>query len=168
MRFYSFTNSLYMSPLQVGLQTAHCVAEAAINAHKSKNSGMFGAWARDHKTIVILNGGNCASLLKIEDFFKKGQNPYVWASFYEDVASLNGAITAVGVVLPEEIYETALLVRNRTLFRPPGGDQYSSFMFEGVGDLDENLRLGRLCRFYNEADEWTISLVELLNTCKLA
>ena len=128
MRFYSFTNANYMSQLQLGLQTAHVVAEVAVNSYKFKNSGMFGMWARDHKTITILNGGNCAGLLEIKEFFEQSANPYVWASFNEDQESLNGAITAVGIVVPAEIYETAKLVRSRVIYQPRGSEPTAKFL----------------------------------------
>jgi hypothetical protein len=62
-----------------------------------------------HKTIVVLNGGNSASL---NDIYRqltviatKLHLPV--AKFTEDLQSLNGATTAIGIIVPPRIYEYA-------------------------------------------------------------
>jgi hypothetical protein len=59
MRLYSFVN-YYLSPLQHGLQTAHCVSEMAMTM--TMEDQLFAIWADDHKTIIICNGGNSKML----------------------------------------------------------------------------------------------------------
>ena len=160
MRFYSFVNATYMSQLQLGIQTAHCVAEMML--HRNENS--VTQWADEHKTIIVLNGGNVEGLTGIEDFFSERANPYPFVSFYEDKASLNDAITCVGVVLPEDIYETAKLVRNRVIYQERGEIDYRY----RIGSLEENARRAELCQLYNHMDSWHYDLITLLNSCKMA
>lgn len=112
-RFYSFTN-YYLSSLQKGLQTAHVVSEMSVSNFKTEKSlVVYENWANNDKTIIILNGGNSASLEEIYEickvFGEKLSLPYV--KFHEDKQSLNGALTSVGIVLPKNVYEYAEMVR---------------------------------------------------------
>lgn len=163
MRFYSFVNGLYMSPLQHGLQTAHCIAEMS----QLKDS-VFDEWASNHKTIVILNAINVAGLLELEKTFATMDIPYPVASFREDEASLNGAITSVGVVLPEEIYESARLVRQKKLKY----DEYAKMFVSGIvpaKDVEEAELVSRMFSFLNDhASLDQKALVELINNYGLA
>lgn len=113
MRSYFFGN-YYLSSIQQGIQAAHCVADMfvkyCVNNHKLFN---LMEWAEQHKTMVLLNGGNQQSLLDLQTFFQSEDNPFPWAPFYEDAQSLNSCLTTVGIVLPERIYETASLIRSR-------------------------------------------------------
>lgn len=107
-RFYSFTN-FYVSSLQKGLQTAHAVSEMSVSKMSDKATAVYNDWAKIDKTIIILNGGNCAGLKDIfnicESFGEKLGLPVV--KFHEDEQSLNGALTAVGIILPKNIYDFA-------------------------------------------------------------
>ncbi len=102
LRLYSFVN-YYLSDLQRGLQTAHLVSElfdkyqysSAGAAHSLSN------WAHCGKTIIILNGGNCYGLSCIHDVLEEKNCGYPFDFFTEDAASLNGALTCVGVIFPE-------------------------------------------------------------------
>jgi hypothetical protein len=109
MRLYSFTN-YYLSPLQLGLQTAHVVGELTVPAtNTDRKHRVATEWALFHKTIVILNGGNSASLddlhKRLELLGNALQLPT--AIFREDLQSLNGATTAVGIVVPAHVYDYA-------------------------------------------------------------
>jgi hypothetical protein len=106
MRFYSLVN-YYLSDLQRGLQTAHAVSEMLVDPKNCKAKLQhYHQWAKDHKTIIILNGGNSKMLQESYD------NLSIWCTaaglpitkFHEDEQSLNCALTCVGLVLPEEIY----------------------------------------------------------------
>jgi hypothetical protein len=109
MRLYSFTN-YYLSPLQLGLQTAHVVGNMmSPPAYTDKAYDVVTEWARFHKTIVILNGGNSAAL---DDIFRQlailgADLNLPVAKFTEDLQSLNGATTAVGIVVPSRVYDYA-------------------------------------------------------------
>lgn len=106
MRLYAFVN-YYLSPLQHGLQTAHLVSELfAQHLIGSELNCQVGKWALYHKTIIILKGGNSK---EIADFYAGRLFPlrdkFPTAIFYEDHQSLNGAATAAGIILPEELYD---------------------------------------------------------------
>lgn len=103
-RLYCLTN-YYLSSLQKGLQTAHVVSELANRAvANSAVKKVFESWASDDRTIIILNGGNSAKLQSFQRFLVDSNCPWPWAAFSEDEASLGGAMTAVGVILPESVY----------------------------------------------------------------
>lgn len=99
LRLYSFVHAC-LSPLQKGLQTAHAVTELM-----RYEDLMVLDWAEFHKTIIIKNGGDCQNLNLIVKEFKKLDNSYPWSSFREDKETLNGAITAVVIILPYKFYE---------------------------------------------------------------
>lgn len=112
-RFYSFTN-YYISSIQKGIQTSHLVSEMSILENKGTP---YNNWALYDKTVVVLNGGNAKKLNEIYEaaipFGKEYGFPVV--KFHEDADSLNGALTAVGILLPEVVYETARLQREGTI-----------------------------------------------------
>lgn len=108
MRLYAFTN-MYLSPLQQGLQTAHLVHEL-FNKYSDKNSAEYNnlnEWSKNHKTIIILNGGNQAKLetIKKEIELLEYCTTYPNTFFREDKDSLNEALTCVGIILPDTIYD---------------------------------------------------------------
>ncbi len=104
-RFYSFVN-YYLSPLQQGLQTAHAVGDMAVA--DGKDAG-FHQWAKDDKTIIICKGGNSGAL---DAWFSQLQamleNPRLKkvkaVKFQEDEASLGGATTVVGLLVPSDLW----------------------------------------------------------------
>lgn len=119
MRFYGFGN-YYLSSLQQGLQSAHVVgdlAAASISKKKgkvTKKGKIYFDWADNHKTMVLLNGGNCASLKVLYKKFKqlaKDGMHLPFAKFHEDEQSLNGALTYVGIVVEEKYYNAAAELR---------------------------------------------------------
>lgn len=137
MRLYSFVN-YYLSPLQHGLQTAHCVSDmaamvASISADNpaSRNFAIreaYDAWARSHKTIIICNGGNQAMLedlfLRLVEFSVQFSLPLV--KFYEDEQSLNNALTSVAIIVPEKFYDVKFNPADET------GPAYYSYVVDGM------------------------------------
>lgn len=113
-RLYSFVNALYLKEIQLGIQTAHVVSELYSKYYFGSDSNKFPSilldiWGKQDKTIIVLNGGNVKGLKKINDFLveedKKGFFlPY--ATFSEDDESLGGILTSVGVIVPEDIYDS--------------------------------------------------------------
>ena len=101
MRFYAIGN-YYLSSIQQGIQAAHTLAELAI---MPEHRGVFDEWAKNHKTMVVLNGGNADGLRK---FYELLSSEYAkslpFAKFNEDAQSLDGALTSVGVIVNERIY----------------------------------------------------------------
>jgi hypothetical protein len=106
MRAYFFTN-YYMSPIQKGIQALHCVADMFVY----QPCQMLEDWAGQHKTVVLLNGGNSADLIEINQQLKDAEVTYPFSMFSEDEQSLNGAVTCVGIILPEKVYTIAGLMR---------------------------------------------------------
>lgn len=106
MRYYAFGN-YYLSSLQQALQAHHACQEIYNIYQTPAARAVYSDWSQNHKTIVLLNGGNSADLQDLFNFFSQPGNPYLFAKFHEDEQSLNNALTSVGIILPEMIYETA-------------------------------------------------------------
>lgn len=111
MRLYTFCN-LYISPIQCGIQTAHVVHDLFVKYYDSvgEERGTLYNWAEDHKTIIVCNAGYSSELRSLIDLFHNKANPYPWADFREGENALDGALTCVGIVLPEKIYDRHNLV----------------------------------------------------------
>lgn len=107
MRAYFFGN-MYLSSIQQGVQAAHVVHELFI---KYPEENLLYQWAEDHKTMILLNGGFAENLRNLVTLFESVHNPYPWSFFEEEQAALEGAITSVGIVIPEKIYQTVSLIR---------------------------------------------------------
>lgn len=115
-RFYGFGN-YYLSSLQQGLQAGHAVTELFVNHDvSSEKYQQVNEWGKNHKTMVLLKGGNSADLADLFNFFKTLDEqgmPYAYTKFHEDEQSLGGALTYVGIVLPNEIYDLASKLRSK-------------------------------------------------------
>ena len=116
LRLYSFTN-FYLSDMQKGIQTGHMavdlVREYAFTAQyedasvlHNEHQAMVADWADNHKTFIVLNGGNNAALKETVDLVKDVDLP--WTLFCEDDQSLGGIMTCVGVVVPENYFNAKL------------------------------------------------------------
>ena len=133
MRAYFFGN-MYLSSIQQGIQAAHVLHELFLKYPSPVTTEGRGdhlwAWASSHKTMILLNGGYADTLREIIKLFDDKNNPYPWAFFNEGQDSLDGALTSVGIVLPEHIYETAAAIRDNAelneVIRTHGG-----WSFEG-------------------------------------
>ena len=117
MRAY-FWGNLYLSSIQQGIQSLHCLNEMYIkyDGHLDHTHDdvcacdqyqMLRDWGENHKTVVILNAGEMSALDKVEELMSLADNPYPWTSWRESPESLNGALTNVGVILPERMYKAA-------------------------------------------------------------
>lgn len=114
MRAY-FWGNMYLSSIQQGIQSLHCVSEMFIkypdlltNINPSATQADdLNEWAKNHKTVVLLNAGESVSLRKIESLMQDESNEYAWASWCESDEALHGALTNVGIILPERIYKGA-------------------------------------------------------------
>ena len=113
MRAYFFGN-MYLSSIQQGIQAAHAVHDMFVRYPTREHGGgnYLWDWATDHKTMILLNGGYADTIKELVNFFNNSDNPYPFAAFHEEEASLNGALTTVGIVLPEKIYHIASMIRN--------------------------------------------------------
>ncbi len=130
LRCYTFTN-YYLASIQQGIQPWHASMEL-VNKYMVEQGWVNGMaeqvtdWIANHKTVVCLNGGNAAGVRDIKAFLdlgmQSGANTFPYAGFYEDEQSLDGALTSVATILPARIFETASLMRRRTL---PEGVNYT-------------------------------------------
>ena len=103
MRGYFLTN-MYLSPIQHGIQSAHCLQEIN-NKYQNRPADHIQLldWATNHKTMYVLNGGTSDQMKQILELFKWESNPYPWAYFNEP--SIDDALTCVGIIIPEEVYK---------------------------------------------------------------
>lgn len=111
-----FFNNMYLQGIHAGVQSQHCTAEMFMKYHKP-NTIFFNnedkdcisrdillKWALNDKTTIVLNGGMQGQLEELMALFEQDENPYPWAFFKESNFALNGALTNVGIILPERIY----------------------------------------------------------------
>lgn len=112
MRAYFFGN-MYLSSIQQGIQAAHVTAEmftkykmyGAEARVPTQQLAILEHWASDHKTMVLLNAGYGEEIHSLVTLFNTTENPLPWAHFNEGKDALDGALTCVGIILPEEFYE---------------------------------------------------------------
>jgi len=120
LRAYYFGN-MYLSSIQQGIQAAHATADMFVKYQpfytdeecdeSSSAYRMLTEWASNHKTMILLNAGFGSEIHDLVKFFNDDENPYPFAPFSEEEASLDGAITTVSIILPEYIYEGAKQIR---------------------------------------------------------
>lgn len=114
-----FLSCGYISGVQTGLQAGHVmdsmwskytnrilnpdltVSERCTAADRRK-LWMLREFAMDHKTFVILNGGDHEALIDYITFLNNVDNPYPWAFVSEP--GLNHAVTSVGCILPGRMF----------------------------------------------------------------
>ena len=122
MRLYSFVNH-YLSPLQQGVHTAHCVAEmantvASLQGESTMQCRLFFEWASKHKTIDIRVGGDARMLddiwTRLYEYSEKFGLPLVKS--YEDGNPANEKLTAVAVLVPEWAYNAKMGVNGEKRF----------------------------------------------------
>lgn len=117
-RFYGFGN-YYMSSLQQGLQAGHAITELFVNNPvDSDKYAQVNQWGKADKTMVLLKGGNSADLAQLFEFFQEQEKlgmPFAYTKFHEDEVSLGGALTYVGIILPNEIYDFSSQLRSRII-----------------------------------------------------
>ena len=109
-RLYTLVNSLYMSPIQNGIQTAHIVSDMAAKYRHSERAvaNHYFDWADLGKTIIVYGGGMTGVLAQwAERLAAVEQFGIPFADFHESEFCLGGIRTAVGVVLPKTIYDVA-------------------------------------------------------------
>lgn len=153
MRCYHL-NNFYLGGIHAGIQSAHAQHELMLKyvdptaiIVKTPFHGLqaenYLEWAREHKTIIVLNAGMQAQLKEWTEFLCRQSHSYAWAPFYEEEDALNGALTNVALVLPARIYQQAREITNG--FNKPRRSDGSTVLvdqpdrklvlfFDGVGD----------------------------------
>ncbi len=108
MRFYAWGN-MYLSSIQQGIQSLHCLSEMYVKYRHATNGRLqeVEEWADHHKTVIVLNAGEMSALEDVLHMMGSDENPYAWSAWRESDDALNGALTNVGVILPERMYKAA-------------------------------------------------------------
>ena len=165
MRAYYFGN-MYLSSIQQGIQAAHATADMFVKYDENKASLMLHGWAAHHKTMILLNGGYSETIRGLLKFFEDNNNPYPFAPFYEGEDALDGALTTIGIILPEKIYVAASLSRNFNSARYPNGITYEILNTGELKVAAEDNSTGEDVVW--EYSKWEYKLVEKLNEFGLA
>ena len=105
LRAYFFVNNLYMSEKQWGIQSVHALSELNKKKLPENQRAVLEDWQNNHKTVIILQGTNCAGLKHFDRILSHACNKLGYPSsvFYEDMDSLNGAITCVMAIVPVDL-----------------------------------------------------------------
>lgn len=132
MRGYFFSNC-YLSSTQHGIQAAHCIADMFIKyATKSVERDILYEWATNHKTMIVVNGGNHSNLnalyLHIRALASELKLPY--EIFKESGDCLNYTTTCVGIIVPEKIYIVAKQICNNSSNQQTDVQQLNYFEYE--------------------------------------
>jgi hypothetical protein len=106
LRLYTFTHFM-LSSIQQGIQAGHAAVELT-----RRGNDLTIKWAKDWKTMICLNGGNSQELKELVFFFSNYNNIYPWCSFSESNDALDGVLTSVAIVLPENIFKTSSELRS--------------------------------------------------------
>lgn len=169
MRLYTFTHFM-LSPMAKGIQALHSTVElfnkyvpnpSNDDAVSSDTYDMLFDWSLNHKTCISLNAGTSPDLEELATFFSSVYNIYPWATFNED-ESLGGLMTSISVVLPEKIYLTAEMFRNKIPFVFHLGRLHTNFPEEVS---DENLLLADSFGMFRDFEQ---DLIIWLNNYRLA
>ena len=163
LRLYSFTN-FYLSSIQQGIQPGHAQGELMLAASLGDmpNSDLLYDWAENWKTIICLNGGDNKGINEWCGFLHHTSNPFPFAPFFESEDALGGIMTSVAVVFPARIFDTAGLLRRRTL---PEGTSYAHDKI--LGEHRFTYEEGHTIRT-DTFSEWEYELMQRLNGCGLA
>jgi len=127
-----FFNNFYVNGIRNGIQAGHTVDEMWLELVGKLLSGKTSArtkaqlemlmeFAANHKTFIVLNGGDHATLGETLDLFIDHENPYPWSVFREP--GLNDAITSLRIIIPERLYDREADRIARILAKPDRADQ---------------------------------------------
>ena len=99
---------MYLSSIQVGIQSAHAQMELFCKYPASTPEGeQLYTWGMNYKTMICLNAGFNTEMLNIVEFLGHEDNTFPWAAFYESEEAMGGMLTNIAIVLPERIYGTS-------------------------------------------------------------
>lgn len=113
-RAYYFCN-MYLSGIQKGIQALHVTTEMYDYYRFFKNDrtdwiemgiNILNTWAQVDKTVILLDAGNSRELQLLYDAISPiaTELGFPFHKFNEDYDSLNGALTCVGIVLPDVVW----------------------------------------------------------------
>lgn len=103
LRLYSFVN-FYLSSIQQGIQTGHAAVDLIRHYANPANphAAMVADWADNHKTFIVLNGGDYDGVREAHAICAASGYPSYY--FKESEGALGGLMTCAAVVLPETIF----------------------------------------------------------------
>lgn len=167
MRAYFFGN-MYLSSIQQGIQAAHVVTEMFMKYEPDEDDGQYlYNWADHHKTMVLLNGGYSESIADLALSFNDTRNPYPWTIFHEEQASLAGALTCAGIILPQKIYDMARVLR-QVGQNDPIYEEFAEGTVTQYADNDYGIDTDGAEEIVWTFNRWEFSTVQQLNTFSLA
>lgn len=105
MRLYFF-NNMYLGGIQAGIQAGHAAVELML---KYGDEPAVKDWAENHKTFIILNGGDSDNLHAIYNEIMELPE-YYYAAFREP--GVNNSLTSIALLVPESVYEAASVMRS--------------------------------------------------------
>lgn len=118
--------------------------------YHTEEYSQYADWAENHKTMICLNGGVLPDLQDLVYFFEDPNNPYAWATFNED-ESLGNLLTSIAIVLPEKIYVTASLWKNKLITQDPQTGHFLPALTEDIEEVTETLHsFGKFNQFEQE------------------
>lgn len=137
MRAYFFGN-MYLSSIQQGIQAGHVIGDMFVKympPHPEFNEASddqiklaaVREWALNHKTMILLNAGYGENIHSLNRLFSSEQNMFPHAMFCEEKASLDGAATSVGIIVPDYIYIGAAQLR--------GNDEQDIIVIKDGGEV---------------------------------
>lgn len=91
-----------LSPIQQGIQSMHSIVET-VNEVKNPNSinyELFKEWAKNWKTVIILNGG---SSLSVEEYLYTLRKRKIGVTYFRE-PDLNDAISAISFIVDERVF----------------------------------------------------------------
>jgi len=92
-----------ISTAQQGVQSLHVATEMQnMWPAGSPQREMYDEWVREHKTVILLNGGFSKTLKQLKKSIENIGDEYKlpYAAFYEDEDTFEGIMTAVGIIVP--------------------------------------------------------------------
>lgn len=105
LRAYFFVNQ-YISGIHAGIQSLHALSEVHNKYYgtATQEEAMLRDWESNHKTVIVLEGGYQSRLEELLVQFSGINHNYPFASFREEKDALNCAMTAVCIILPEQVF----------------------------------------------------------------
>ena len=164
MRFYSITN-MYLSDIQKGIQTAHAVAECSLTENE-----LYKEWAEKGKTIIVLNGGYVSNMKRIGEVIQNSSLDGV--IFNESEEALDGALTVLGLVVPERFYMLGEYSRQGIVDSVQDEENegiYNIVINEKLELPEESMKtLSKQIESYGQYTEADLILINELNNLRLA
>lgn len=107
LRLYSFVTFYLAKGIHAGIQTGHAAVDLVQKyrcyaGEPSDQTKMVDEWADYHKTFIVLNGGMHVEMQKVLELTKASGYPF--EVFHESKEALDGIMTAIVVVLPEDVF----------------------------------------------------------------